>query len=90
MKTTRIEEDHCPYCGAALSGATHAGEASPTPNSVSICAYCAKVSIFGDDLMLRVLTEAEAAQIETAPEFRRLVEFHQRIVKEIQRKRAAK
>lgn len=57
----------CRDCGAKLDTYTPTGDdrATPTAGAVSICAYCACISVFtGDGLALRAPTPAEIAEVE--------------------------
>jgi hypothetical protein len=66
---SRTPASPCPGCGETLDGATGANtDSAPTPGALSMCAYCAAVTIFGDDLRLRPLKPAEVAKIESEPE----------------------
>jgi hypothetical protein len=70
-KTTdfRSRPDNCPACGRPATAATSAapGEHTPEPGSVSLCFGCGSVSLFDENLRLRPLTEAEAAELEQSP-----------------------
>ncbi len=48
------KENYCLYCGYCLDAAMIPGDdtAVPTPNSLSVCIKCAKVSMFDDDMKL--------------------------------------
>lgn len=53
----------CPVCGKKLDAATHVEkeEAVPGPGDISICLYCATVSVFDDNLKLKQMTNEEFA-----------------------------
>jgi hypothetical protein len=60
MKATRTISSPCPHCGKSLDGATDpTGGAVPSPGDLTLCVYCAGVSIFGEDMQLRTATEEE-------------------------------
>lgn len=54
----------CPVCGAKNDAATSLSDSErPSAGCISICAYCAHLSIFTDDMTLRSLTEDELNEI---------------------------
>jgi len=75
MKDTKIPEQKCPYCGFKMDGTTSAfGDCDATPGAMSICYECTKVSIFDDNLMMRLPTEEEEFIILTFPAVKRAQE----------------
>lgn len=64
MKTVYTTADtRCPECKAELTGASDPdGDAVPTPDDISICAYCGTVVVFNHDMTVR---RAERADVET-------------------------
>lgn len=64
--TTRGEPCPCPYCGAALDGATVAvaeKEIMPEAGDWSVCLYCARLLVFtGVGVAVRKPTDEEAAE----------------------------
>lgn len=55
----------CPVCGKKLDAATSVEkeEAVPDPGDLSICLYCATVSVFDDNLKLKQMTNEEFAEL---------------------------
>lgn len=54
----------CPYCGHQLDAWTGiTGDATPEAGDASICAYCAGLLVFADDLTPREPTETELAAL---------------------------
>jgi hypothetical protein len=52
-------EARCPACQTKLDGATAAGhKATPTGGDLSVCAYCALVLEFNNDLTVRAAPPA--------------------------------
>jgi hypothetical protein len=66
-------EPRCPACGAILDGATSVDldGAMPRPGDVSICAYCASLLVYSDELHPRFPTDAELVDITADPGVRR-------------------
>lgn len=59
----------CLNCGKLLDAAMNANtNERPDPGSLSICLYCGAVTIFGDDLRLRPLTQGEFDELQAQPE----------------------
>lgn len=53
QKTSRIPDQWCPVCFAALDGASSMGsESIPEPGDFMVCINCGDVLRFGDDLYL--------------------------------------
>lgn len=66
MKEFKIPISPCPACNEPLDTASELFRSgtSPTPNcSLSVCAHCGIVSMFGDGLVLRALTEQEVVRV---------------------------
>jgi hypothetical protein len=55
----------CPVCGNKLDAATPTDKESGTPSSgdISICIYCATISVFDDKLKLSPITNEEFAKL---------------------------
>ena len=66
MTSTNMPPSKCLNCGKLLDAATCVqGKHAPDAGSLSICIDCGAVTIFGDDLRLRPLTEAEAKDVQS-------------------------
>jgi hypothetical protein len=60
MATHRMNRYRCLKCNAPLSAATnHNGDEKPEPGDVSICIACGDITVFSNDLNLRVPTADE-------------------------------
>lgn len=70
------EEDRCPFCNVKIdaAGCTDKEFHLPEPGSISICAKCGEVSVFGDTLKLRRMTDEEAAGVAADPACRKTIE----------------
>jgi phage FluMu protein Com len=66
MTITRRKFKKCPSCGTITDSDSVAfGEdAKPSPGDVSICLYCAKLLVFGDDLNLKLPTNKQLEEIK--------------------------
>lgn len=56
----------CPYCGKVLDLQVPINKdraAKPFPGAVSCCIGCVRVSVFGDDLELREITDADRERL---------------------------
>lgn len=55
----------CPVCGNKLDAATHVKEKEivPAPGDISICFYCATVSMFDENLKLEQMTNEQFAKL---------------------------
>jgi hypothetical protein len=57
LKTTRLDQDHCPYCGHGLDSATmvdpRVSPPTPQPGDASVCIACGMLLVFDDDLKLQ-------------------------------------
>lgn len=65
MKSHEIQPQKCPFCGYTCTHSTGIAQDeawSPEPGSRSICIKCRKVSVYGDNLLLRKPTESEHAE----------------------------
>lgn len=64
----------CPWCGEAVDEAdpatTETIGSDPEPGCVAICAYCAGISMYTDDLMLRPMNEEEEDEVPFIPMIR--------------------
>lgn len=64
MPDHRIPPSPCPDCGKMQDGAYAPDhEALPKPGDISVCISCYGVSIFGDDMMRRLPTEADIEEM---------------------------
>lgn len=65
----------CRVCGERLDAATAAisEHATPVPGDVSVCFYCATVSIYADDMTLRAPTPEERRELDASDEVTRVV-----------------
>lgn len=63
-------DPRCPACGALLDGFTSVAldGATPTPGSPTVCAYCATLLVYGDDLHPRFPSDAELIEALLMPE----------------------
>jgi hypothetical protein len=66
ITTLQVPEDHCPHCNTILDGATGTGKCI-NPGAAAICYECAKLSIVGADLKLRLPTEEESNRMKLDP-----------------------
>lgn len=54
MKTTKLPDDHCPYCGTLLRAATSAiGDHEPQFGAPTLCIGCGYVLIFTEENRVR-------------------------------------
>jgi hypothetical protein len=61
-ENVKIEsEPHCLECGVLLDGACVVNNETrkPEPGDVSVCIRCGHLAVFGDDMQLRQLNDAE-------------------------------
>lgn len=67
MKSTTLLPRHgCPVCLQAVDAATDmAGDARPNPGDLTICAYCASVLEFDDELRPHQASASTLAEIDT-------------------------
>ncbi len=58
MKTTRLPESLCPYCGQRFDAATAAdpnkSDAVPEPGDITVCIGCASILVFNKNLTVSV------------------------------------
>ena len=79
--TTRTPPTPCPQCGAVndtADGVEH--EEAPTPGDISVCMYCAAVTVFTNDLKLRTPTSEEMANIRSDAEIWATIKEAQRAI----------
>lgn len=58
-----VTPTRCPFCDTYMDASTVAigdDDASPTPGDVSVCLYCARVSVYDEDGTLRKPTLPES------------------------------
>ena len=53
----------CPYCGALNDRASSFEGRAPEPGCCVVCFYCSMISVFANDMSLRVITAAEWAKL---------------------------
>jgi hypothetical protein len=65
----RLKPSKCPSCGKKLDGASKLGgnNERPKPGNVSICSDCCNISIFDENMDLRLPTPEERVEIENLP-----------------------
>ena len=63
LRNSRVPLSTCPYCGALNDRASSLDDVIPEPGSCTVCFYCSMVSVFADDMSLRVITAAEWAEL---------------------------
>ncbi len=80
MSGNRVRPTNCLGCGKALDGATGIGGGEPYPGCLSICVYYGAVTMFGDDMRLRPLTDAEIGEIRADRETWRLLARATRLI----------
>jgi hypothetical protein len=70
VKDYRIAESKCPCCGHKVDSAmetvgnTHEG---PKSGDWSVCIRCAGISVYGDDMQLRLPSDEETGRIKDYP-----------------------
>lgn len=62
-RDNRVPLSACPYCGALNDRASSFEGHAPEPGNCAVCFYCSMVSVFADDMSLRVITAAEWAEL---------------------------
>lgn len=69
MKSNAIDNlcPHCEYVSTLTTGLYEGAGHKPNPGDASLCIKCGKVSVFGEDLRLRLPTEQEAAILFSDP-----------------------
>jgi hypothetical protein len=65
---TPLPSTPCPYCQRATDAAAHAGaqEARPAVGDISVCVYCATVSVFTAGYQLHALAAEELSGLPPA------------------------
>lgn len=72
---SRVPEQKCPDCGAAVDAATPLdGESIPKEGSAAICLYCSGVAIYDENLSLRQPTPEEQLEIASDVEIIRAIQ----------------
>lgn len=72
--TTKLDRDRCPHCGMILDAATGTKhDTRPEAGDYTVCVECVRVAIYGENLRLRQLTEAEKREAESMPELQNVV-----------------
>ena len=66
MKSRAIPKLTCPYCGYLFDQAF--GDRRPKGGNASLCLGCGKVSLFNEDLTMRVPTKNEQLEIDVNPQ----------------------
>ena len=68
MNTTETPLDHCWSCGKRFELATDPlGRTTPKPGDVTFCIACAEPAIFTADMLTRIPTTVERAEILANP-----------------------
>jgi hypothetical protein len=69
MHSYSFKPSPCPNCRKSIDTCqSTSGERGPQPSDLSICLYCGHLSAYGDDMMLRELTDAEVVEVAGDPE----------------------
>ena len=76
--TTRQPASDCPVCRKKLDAAS--GEGKPRPGDMTVCAYCAELAVFGEDLELRVPNGDEVEEFYSNPAAARMQAVMRQIV----------
>lgn len=64
MKSFHVPLAICPNCQHGMDRAANLDAATaPIPGDVTVCIRCGNVNVFGDDMTLRPITDAEAASL---------------------------
>jgi hypothetical protein len=89
MGTTRTAKQSCPGCGYRFDAHSQArdGDATPQPGDLTVCINCGGALVFGANLRVRPLTEAELSEID--PATLKLLSDTTAAVLEMQRRRRA-
>lgn len=58
---TTLPASSCPECGKNLD--VTEGTGKPKPGDFTLCAYCASVNTFDEDLKIRALTDEEVEEV---------------------------
>lgn len=77
----RTQPTHCPHCSAFINGATFIEDNEkviPEEGDVSVCLYCARVSIYLKDGTLRKPTDKEHELISDDPDIFKAVSIVKR------------
>jgi hypothetical protein len=62
-------DTNCPHCGHKANAATCThDDAAPNEGDVGICFKCGEWNVYGDDMQLRLPTDAELAEIAESKE----------------------
>ena len=65
----RVPSTRCTNCGKDMDAADPtSGGRGPKPGDVAICFYCHHLMVYGDELILRELTDQEIKQVAGEPE----------------------
>jgi hypothetical protein len=59
LTTTPVPAQTCPHCRQDLRAATSTAGATPSPDDLTICLYCATVLVFTPTMGLRRLTRED-------------------------------
>ena len=64
----------CPRCGKEMDASLAiTNDHRPDPGDVSICLYCAGVSLYDDGLRLRLPTAAESLELRADPRIQKAI-----------------
>ena len=76
LNTTDLAPDKCPHCHRTLEAASSTTHVHlPSPGDVTVCAYCAEICVFTDDMKLRKPTCEEGAVLARDPEIAKVQEM---------------
>lgn len=64
MVSQPMPPSNCLNCGKSLDAATGIHGGTPAAGCLSICIYCGAVTMYGADLRLRPMTEAEIKDLQ--------------------------
>ncbi len=74
IKTFKLEQFKCPYCGTNLNAAAGVGECDrpPQPGDITICIKCGEVYEFGENLEGVVPSQEKQIEYMSIPEVNKI------------------
>lgn len=87
--SNEITSHPCPGCGEQLDRSMAFDGAKPNPGDITVCAYCACVSVYLDDLTTREVTPEKDPLFIISPEYEK-VRIIQSAIKLFNRHRQSK
>jgi hypothetical protein len=63
LRETLVPECDCPHCGAVINGATHLGDATPSPGDGVLCGQCLRLSEVAADLTVKPISLEALAKL---------------------------